>query len=81
MNPVPSCRSCGHSPLAPVLSLGGWGVHMPYHTTWSHETEAEVDAGSARMRTVEAPQGLPAAIESIAEAAARIPQERPGPHP
>ena len=57
------------SDIAPVLSLGGWGVHMPYHTTWSHETEAEVDAGSQRMRTVDAPQGLPVAIESIARAA------------
>src|SRR3546814_8386113 len=34
------------SDIAPVLSLGGWGVHMPYHTTWSPETEASVDAGS-----------------------------------
>jgi putative hydrolase of the HAD superfamily len=59
------------SDIAPVLSLGGWGVHMPYHTTWSHETEAEVDAGSQRMRTVDSPQGLPGAIESIAGAARR----------
>src|SRR3546814_1189446 len=41
------------SDIAPVLSLGGWGVHMPYHTTWSHENEASVDAGSERMRRSE----------------------------
>ncbi|HVI58097.1 MAG TPA: HAD family hydrolase [Luteimonas sp.] len=57
------------SDIAPVLSLGGWGVHMPYHTTWSHETEAQVDAGAERMRAVDGPAGLPAAVESIAAAA------------
>jgi len=54
------------SDIAPVLSLGGWGVHMPYHTTWSHEAEADVDAGSARMRTVSGPGELPGAVAEIA---------------
>ncbi|HEY9540353.1 MAG TPA: HAD family hydrolase [Luteimonas sp.] len=58
------------SDIAPVLSLGGWGVHMPYHTTWSHENEASVDAGSERMRSVGSPGELPAAVEAIAAAAA-----------
>src|SRR3546814_14468886 len=47
------------SDIAPVLSLGGWGVHMPYHTTWSHENEASVDAASERMRSVGSPGELP----------------------
>ena len=25
------------SDVIPVLELGGWGVHVPYHTTWAHE--------------------------------------------
>ncbi len=25
------------SDVLPVLELGGWGVHVPYHTTWAHE--------------------------------------------
>src|SRR3546814_2906210 len=52
------------SDIAPVLSLGGWGVHMPYHTTWSHENEASVDASSERMRSVGSPGELPAAVRS-----------------
>ena len=30
------------SDIAPVLELGGWGIHVPYHTTWVHENEADV---------------------------------------
>jgi putative hydrolase of the HAD superfamily len=54
------------SDIAPVLALGGWGVHMPYHVTWVHETEAAIDAGSARLRRVEHPGQLPDAIADIA---------------
>jgi putative hydrolase of the HAD superfamily len=25
------------SDILPVLNLGGYGVHVPYHTTWQHE--------------------------------------------
>jgi len=25
------------SDIIPVLNLGGYGVHVPYHTTWQHE--------------------------------------------
>ena len=62
------------SDIAPVLALGGWGVHMPYHTTWSHESDARLDAGTGRMRTAATPAELPAALASIvadAEAARR----------
>jgi putative hydrolase of the HAD superfamily len=27
------------SDIEPVMRLGGWGVHMPYHVTWEHEME------------------------------------------
>src|SRR5690606_32357932 len=33
------------SDIAPVLELGGWGLHLPYHLTWEHELEAEVGTG------------------------------------
>ncbi len=26
------------SDILPVLAIGGHGVHIPYHTTWAHET-------------------------------------------
>jgi putative hydrolase of the HAD superfamily len=47
------------SDIAPVLALGGWGVHVPYHTTWAHECEAQLDVGSERMRTIDGLAVLP----------------------
>lgn len=26
------------SDVLPVLAIGGYGIHIPYHTTWAHET-------------------------------------------
>lgn len=57
------------SDIAPVLQLGGWGVHMPYHTTWAHENEARIDADPTRLRTVDSAQALPAAVRDIAASA------------
>jgi putative hydrolase of the HAD superfamily len=54
------------SDIAPVLELGGWGVYMPYHVTWAHETEAQVDDNAPRLRRVTAPSELPAAVQSLA---------------
>lgn len=53
------------SDIAPVLALGGWGVHVPYHTTWAHETGARVDAGQARMRAIEAIGALPQVVREL----------------
>ena len=54
------------SDIAPVLALGGWGVHLPYHVTWMHETEAEVDAAHPRLRVVSEAGELPALLLRIA---------------
>ncbi len=40
------------SDIAPVLELGGWGVHVPYHVTWVHEAQGKVDVGIERMRSI-----------------------------
>src|SRR5690554_4081238 len=54
------------SDIAPVLELGGWGLHLPYHLTWEHERDARLaDGDRARMRTLESAAALPAALESI----------------
>lgn len=53
------------SDIAPVLQLGGWGVHVPYHTTWAHEREADVDPQAARLMSVTCASELPAAIGRI----------------
>ena len=54
------------SDIEPVLHLGGWGVHMPYHVTWAHETVADVAADAPRLRTVAGADGLRAAVAAIA---------------
>src|SRR5690606_19187420 len=36
------------SDIAPVVELGGWGVHMPYHATWAHELLTGFD-GAGRV--------------------------------
>mgnify|MGYP000865299474 CR=1 FL=1 len=54
------------SDIAPVLALGGWGVYMPYRTTWMHETQADIVEGSERMREVATPDRLPEAVVELA---------------
>ena len=58
------------SDVAPVLELGGWAVHMPYHLTWEHEREADLGGNGRRMREVASPGELPAAVREIAALAA-----------
>jgi putative hydrolase of the HAD superfamily len=59
----------GNSPrsdIEPVLRLGGWGVHMPYHVTWAHELENGLDASDApRMRAVANAAEIPAALAQL----------------
>ena len=54
------------SDIAPVLELGGWGVHMPYHVTWAHETEASVADDAPRLRRVAGAHELVDAVRAIA---------------
>ncbi len=58
------------SDIEPVLRLGGWGVHMPYHVTWAHELENGLAADEPRMLTVDAPAAVPAAVERLRALAA-----------
>jgi putative hydrolase of the HAD superfamily len=51
------------SDIEPVLRLGGWGVHMPYHVTWAHELEHGLGPGHAtHMQAVETAVEIPGAI-------------------
>ena len=54
------------SDIVPILALGGWGVHVPYHVTWAYEAEAEVREGGERMRSVPDVSGLSAAVDELA---------------
>ena len=53
------------SDIAPVLELGGWGVHVPYHVTWAHEAEGEVRSGGERMRSIDGLDQLPLAMQEL----------------
>ncbi|MBE1159078.1 HAD family hydrolase [Dyella acidiphila] len=54
------------SDIEPVIRLGGWGVHMPYHVTWEHELEHSLgEADAPRMLTVDGPAGIAAAIAQL----------------
>jgi hypothetical protein len=43
---------------------------MPYHVTWAHETEVQVDDDAPRLRRVTAPSELPEALRLLAMQAA-----------
>lgn len=53
------------SDIAPVIGLGGWGIHMPYHLTWAHEAEHDLEEGSVRMLAVSSASELPAVMRHI----------------
>jgi len=54
------------SDIAPVLALGAWAIHVPYHTTWAHENDVDVAADSPRLCRVDEAGALPAAVRAIA---------------
>ena len=59
------------SDIAPVLELGGWGVHVPYHTTWAHEADATLRHGGERMRAIAGIGDLAQAVQELDAIAAR----------
>ena len=58
------------SDIEPVLALGGWGLHMPYHVTWAHEASHGVDPGHPRLLRVDTPAQIPAALRDLQARAA-----------
>jgi putative hydrolase of the HAD superfamily len=52
------------SDIAPVIELGGWGVYMPYHSTWAHEVVTGFNM-TDRVIEVRGAEGIPAAIERM----------------
>lgn len=58
------------SDIAPVLEVGGWGIHVPYHTTWAHETiDGLNDAVAARFRMASHAREIPAKVRELADLA------------
>ncbi|MET0892530.1 MAG: HAD family hydrolase [Pseudoxanthomonas sp.] len=58
------------SDIEPVIALGGWGIHVPYHITWAHEAEHALTEGEPRMLRVDSARQLHQAVLQIAEMAA-----------
>ena len=52
------------SDIAPVLEMGGAGVHVPYRITWAAEV-AVVDANHPRLRRVDSIRDAPEAIAAL----------------
>lgn len=50
------------SDVEPVIALGGWGIHMPYHVTWEHELQHGVESGHPRVITIDSPAAVPGAL-------------------
>lgn len=53
------------SDIEPVLKLGGWGIHMPYHVTWALEAEHGVATDAPRLHVVQDASGLADALARI----------------
>jgi len=58
------------SDIEPVVRLGGWGIHLPYHVTWAHELQHDLGEDHSHVITVEAPSAIPAAVAQLRERAA-----------
>jgi len=58
------------SDIEPVVALGGWGVHMPYHVTWAHELDVAIDPAHPRFVTVGGAAEIPAALATLSRGVA-----------
>ncbi len=50
------------SDIAPVLALGGWGIHVPYPLVWALD-RAEIDPAHPRFASVPQAGEVPAVLE------------------
>jgi len=41
------------SDILPVLTIGGYAVHIPYHTTWIHELVEDENIDNPKFKTIE----------------------------
>lgn len=53
------------SDIAPVIALGGCGVHMPYAVTWALEHDDSVPSDHPRLRSVTSADAIPAALAAF----------------
>ena len=54
------------SDIEPVVRLGGWGIHMPYHVTWAHELDNGLQPEhERRVIRVDAAPSIPKALAAL----------------
>jgi len=53
------------SDILPVLTLGGTGVHIPYHLTWAHEHVETLPAAEGRFFEVKSIREIPRIIAAL----------------
>ena len=53
------------SDIEPVLELGGWGVHVPYHVTWAHELDHGVGEDEQRLVRIDSAAQIPQAVAQL----------------
>lgn len=53
------------SDILPVLSIGGTGVHVPYHLTWEHERAETPPANDGHFFTVKTIRELPSLLAHL----------------
>ena len=41
------------SDIYPVLNIGGYAIHIPFHITWQHEEVADIEMDHEHFQTVE----------------------------
>ena len=52
------------SDILPVLALGGYGVHVPYHVIWGLEV-VDYSSSHPRMAVVEQASQIPVALQRL----------------
>lgn len=55
------------SDVLPVAAIGGMAVHIPYHTTWVHETVAGQEAANHHYHELQHIGQLPSLITSLSQ--------------
>jgi putative hydrolase of the HAD superfamily len=54
------------SDIEPVVRIGGFGVHVPYHLTWVHELDADVGGYESRFVEIATAHEVPDALGRLA---------------
>ncbi|HET7299897.1 MAG TPA: HAD family hydrolase [Oleiagrimonas sp.] len=54
------------SDIEPVVALGGFGIHMPYHVTWEHELHHGLQDEHPRVGVIDTPDQILPALDKLA---------------